>query len=195
MVFNHSKYIHSSTGKNLSSTWFWEAFRDERKHLIHFTDSPWGCKKKGEKNKEMCLSFTGKNKGNERKWRHDQEGWLLFLNLSASLKVLPDKIAVLFPNTFLHWCFTEDSCLVSNQPEKQIKKKIQFEGIFESQERNQKHETNADIRYYKLFTGNKLDIVLKDHFGTPENLWMFKMRRLNQKSNENFKQQRLKIAN
>lgn len=76
---------------------------------------------------------------------------------------------------------------MSNQPEKQIKKKIQFEGIFESQERNQKHETNTDIRYYKLFTGNKLDIVPKDHFGTPENLWMFKMRRLNQKSSENFK--------
>lgn len=47
--------------KNLAFTWFWEAYRDEREHLILFTGSPWGCKK-GEKNKEMCLSFKGKIK-------------------------------------------------------------------------------------------------------------------------------------
>lgn len=70
MIFsNHSKYIHSTTGKNLASTWFREAYRDERKDLTLFTGSPWGCKNKGEKNKEMCLSVKGKIKA--IKWRHD----------------------------------------------------------------------------------------------------------------------------
>lgn len=77
---------------------------------------------------------------------------------------------------------------MSNQPEEQIKKKNQFEGSFGSQERNQKYKTNANIRFYQVFfLGHSLDIVPKDHFGAPDNLWMFRMRRLNQKSNENCK--------
>jgi len=64
--------------------------------------------------------------------------------------------------------------------------KFQFKSFFESQERDDKKETNADIRYYQLFSGNILDVVSKDQLRTSVDLWMFRMRSLNRKSSVNF---------
>lgn len=40
-----------------------------------------------------------------------------------------DKITELFPNTFLPWCFTKESCLVSSHSEEQIKKEFNLKVI------------------------------------------------------------------
>lgn len=72
---------------------------------------------------------------------------------------------------------------MSSKSEAQRKKeKIQFKGHFESQGiRNMKQMQTSDI------ISNILNIAPEDHFRISVDLWMFKMRNPNQKSNVNFK--------
>lgn len=136
-------------------------------------------------------------------WGKTQSKWKKMETWSIRLTLVPKSQCLIAGVTWQNWCALPKrfSALVLYrgfipcvQPTRRAnQEKSQFEGSFESQERNQKYKTNADIRYTKLFQGNILDIVPKAHFGILDNPWM--MRRLNQKSNENFKQQRLKIEN
>lgn len=160
------------------------------RYLIVFTDSPWGCKRtRREKNKEMCLSFIGKK---PKQWKK-MEAWSIRLTLVPKSQCLPDwrcyltKLMYSSHTLFCSGALQRIFTLCPTNQRNKSRKKNQFEGSFESQERNQKYKTNADIRYYQLFSGNSPDIVPKGHFGTSDSPWMFRMRRLNQKSSENFK--------
>lgn len=145
--------------------------------------SPWVCKK-WEKNKEMCLSF-------KRKIKATRESGGMIKKTGAYLT----GFKVLVPDWWNYWTSSKHlSALVIyrgvlpcvQQIRGTNQEKIQFKGNFESQGiRNMKQMQTSDI------IGNILDIAPDDHFRISVDLWTFRMRNPNQKSDVNFKQQSL----
>lgn len=121
-------------------------------------------------------------------WGKTQSKWKKMETWSIRLTLVPKSQCLIAGVTWQNWCALPKrfSALVLYrgfipcvQPTRRAnQEKSQFEGSFESQERNQKYKTNADIRYTKLFQGNILDIVPKwwdDEMAQSEIQWEFQI--------------------